>query len=92
MFLKYGCQKLVKKDCRRPVIYEELQFARKVSLHFNKFPNSLRQVLQTDSEICTFCVLQKNVLQKQLAKIDLKVPAKSCDDIDDDIGRKFDIQ
>ena len=78
----------MKKDCGRPVIYEELQFAKifsKVSLHFNKIPNSLRQVLQTDSEICIFCVLQKNVLQKQLAKIDLKVPGKSCDDIDDDM-------
>ena len=30
----------------------------KVSLHFNKIPNSLRQVLQTYSEICIFCVLK----------------------------------
>ena len=44
-------------------------------------PHSLRQVLQTYSETCIFCVLQKIVLQKQLAKIDLKVPGKSCDEI-----------
>ena len=55
----------------------------KVFLHFSKTHNSLRQVLQTYSEICIFCVLQKKVLQ--LAKIDLKVPRKSCDEIDDDV-------
>ena len=43
--------------------------------------NSLRQVLQTYSETCIFCVLQKIFLQKQLANIDLKVPGKSCDEI-----------
>ena len=78
----------MKKDCGRPVFLEELQTARnfsKVSLHFNKISNSLRQILQTYSEICIFCVLQKKVLQKQLAKIDLKVPRKSCDEIDDDV-------
>ena len=76
------------KNCGRPVFLEELQAARsfsKVSLHFNKIPNSLRQILQTYSEICIFCVLQKKVLLKQLAKIDLKVPRKSCDEIDDDV-------
>ena len=75
------------KNCGRPVSLEELQAARKflkVSLHFNKIPNSLRQVLETYSEICAFlCVLQKKVLQKQSAKIDLKVPGKSCDEIVD---------
>ena len=30
----------------------------KVSLHFNKIPNFLRQVLQAYSEICIFCVLK----------------------------------
>ena len=60
--LKYSCQKPMKKNCGRPVFLEELQAARnfsKVSLHFNKIPNSLRQVLQTYSEICIFCVPQK---------------------------------
>ena len=50
----------------------------KVSLHFNKMPNSLRQVLQMYSETCIFCVVQKIVLQKQLTKIDLKAPGRSC--------------
>ena len=53
----------------------------KVSLHFNKIPHSLKQVLQTYSEICAFCVLQKIVLLKQSAKIAVKVPWKSCDEI-----------
>ena len=48
---------------------------------FKKMPNSLRQALQTYSETCIFFVLQKIVLQKQSAKIDLKVPGKSCDKI-----------
>ena len=62
MFLKYICQKFSKKNCGKPVFLEELQAARNcsnVSLHFNKIPNSLRQILQTYSEICIFCVLQK---------------------------------
>ena len=62
MFFKY-CQKPMKKDCGRPVFLEELQTARnfsKVSLHFNKISNSLRQILQTYSEIFIFCVLQKS--------------------------------
>ena len=62
MFLKCICQKTLKKNRGRPVFLEVLlQAARnfsKVSLHFNKIPNSLRQVLQTYSEICLFCVLQ----------------------------------
>ena len=61
MFLKYSCQKPLKKNCGRPVFLEELQAARnfsKVSLHFNKIPNFLRQVLQAYSEICIFCVLK----------------------------------
>ena len=84
MFLKYSCQKTSKKSCGRPVLLEELQAARNcsnVSLHFNKIPNSLRQILQTYPEICIFCVLQKIVLQKQSARIDLRVPGKSCDEI-----------
>ena len=46
----------------RPVFLEEFQDeinSSKVSLHFNKTPNSLRQILQTYSEICFFCVPQK---------------------------------
>ena len=79
------------KNCGRPAFLETLQAVRnfsKVSLHFNKFPNSFRKVLQTYSEICIFCVLQKKVLHKQSTKIDLKVPGKSCDQIDDDM-KKF---
>ena len=56
MFFKYSCQKPLKKNSGRPVFLEELWAAinvSKVSLHFNKIPNSLRQVLQTYSEICT---------------------------------------
>ena len=49
---------------------------------FNEILNSLRQVLQTYSEICIFCVLKK-AFQKQSVNIDLKVPGKSCDEIDD---------
>ena len=51
------------KNCGRPLFLEELQDARnfsKVSLHFNKISNSLRQILQTYSEIFIFCVLQKS--------------------------------
>ena len=51
------------KNCGRPAFLEELQAARnfsKVSLHFNKIPNSLRQILQTCSEMCIFCVLQNS--------------------------------
>ena len=50
------------KNCVRPAFLEQLQAARnlsKISLHFNKIPNSLRQVMQTYSEIYIFCVLQK---------------------------------
>ena len=60
--LKYSCQKPMKKNCGRPVFLEELQSARNISkafLHFNKIPCSLRQILQTYSETCIFCVLQK---------------------------------
>ena len=77
------------KNCGKPVFLEQLQAARnfsKISLHFNKIPNSLRQVLQTYSEICIFlCAAKKKVLQKQSARIDLNVPGKSCDEIDDDV-------
>ena len=63
----------------RPVFLGELQAARnssKVSLDFNKIPNSLRSM--------HFCA-PKKVLQKQSAKTDLKVTRKSCDEIDDDV-------
>ena len=83
MFLKYSCQKPVKKKCGRPVFLEELQTARKfskVSLHFNKIPNSFRQVLQTYSEICIFLCYKKCPPEAVG-----KVPGKSCDEIDDDV-------
>ena len=77
------------KNCGRPAFLEELQAARnfsKVSLHFNKIPNSLRQVLQTYSETCIFlCATKKKVLQKQWTKFDLKVSGKSCNEIDGDV-------
>ena len=88
MYLKYSCQKTVKKIFGRPLFLEELQAARnfsKVFLHFNKIPNSLRQVLQTYSEMCIFWCATKKVLQEQSTKIDLKVPGKPCDEIDDDV-------
>ena len=87
MFLKYSCQKPKKNFFRRLVFLEKLHAARnfsKFSLHFNKIPNPLRQIFHTYSEICIF-LCYKKVLQKQSAKIDLKVPGKSCDEIDDDV-------
>ena len=62
MFFAYSCQKPL-KNCGKTVFLEELQAAinvSKVSLHFNKISNSSRQVLQTYSEICIFCVSQKS--------------------------------
>ena len=94
MFFKYSCQKPLKKNCGRPVFLEEFQAAinfSKVSLHFNKIPNSLRQVLQIYSQKCIFCVPQKQKqsakinLQNHSAKINLKVPGKSCGKVDDDV-------
>ena len=88
MYLKCSCQKTVKKNFGRPLFLEELQAARnfsKVFLHFNKIPNSLRQVLQTYSEMRIFSCATKKVLQEQSTKIDLKVPGKPCDEIDDDV-------
>ena len=57
MFLKCSCQKILKKNCGRPVFLQELQAVRnfsKVSLDFNKIPNSLSQVLQACSEYAFF--------------------------------------
>ena len=62
MFFKYSCEKPLKKTGGRPVFLEDFQAAinfSKASLHFNKVPNSLRQVLQIYSQICNFCVPQK---------------------------------
>ena len=62
MFFKYSCQKPMKKNCRRPVFLEEFQAAinfSKISLHFNKIPDSLRQVLQIYSQICIFLCATK---------------------------------
>ena len=61
MFIKYRFQKPSKKNWS--VFLEELQAPRifsKVSVHFNKIPNSLRQVLQTYSEICIFVYHKKS--------------------------------
>ena len=55
MFLKFSCQKPMKKK-----LLETARNFSKVSLHFNKIPNTLRQILQVHSEICIFCVLQKS--------------------------------
>ena len=62
MFFTYNCQKSLGKNCGRPVFLEEFQTATtlsKVSLHFKKIPNSVRQVLEIYSEVCIFCVPQK---------------------------------
>ena len=48
------CQKSLKKTCGRPAFLQKLQAPRipyKVSLLYNKMPNSVRQVLQTYSDI-----------------------------------------
>ena len=88
MFLKYSCQKPLKKNCGRPVFLEELQAARnfsKVSLHFNKIPNSLRQVLQTYSEICIFCVLQKKSSRSSQQRLISKCQGNLVMKFDDDV-------
>ena len=89
MFLKYVCQKPMKKNCERPVFSEELQAAinvSKVSLYFNKIPNSLSQTADIFRNMHFLCAT-KQVLQKQLAKIDLKVTGKSCDEVDGDVTK-----
>ena len=86
MFLKYSCQKPLKKNCGRPVFFEELQAARnflKVFLHFNKTPKTSFADIFRNMHFFVCC--KKKVLQKQSVKIDLKVPEKSCDEIDDDV-------
>ena len=83
MFLKYSCQKPVKTNCGRPVFLEELQAARnflKVSLHFNKIPNSLRQFLQTYMHF--LCATKKSP-PKAVSKDWSESAGKSCDEIDD---------
>ena len=88
MFLECSCQKPVKNFFGKSIFLEELQAARnfsKVFLNFDKIPISLREVLQTYSEICVCLCAPKKVLQKQSAKIDLKVHGKSSDEIDDDV-------
>ena len=62
MLFKYSYQKPLKKNFGRPVFLGEFQAAinfSKVSLHFNKIPNSLRQVLQYIHKYAFFCVPQK---------------------------------
>ena len=64
--LKIQLPETSEKNWGRPAFLGELQVARnfsKVSLHFNKIPNSLKQVLQIYSEICIFCVLKKSPLE-----------------------------
>ena len=89
-FLCFSCQKPVKKNCGIPVLLNVLQAANnfsKVSLNFNKILNYVRQVLQTYSAYAFFVCYKKKVLQKQLTKIDLKVPRTSCDEIDDNVTK-----
>ena len=65
---------------------EELQAAKifsKVSLHFDKIPNSLREILQTYSEM-HFFVCYKKSPPEAVSKDDLKMPGKS-DEIDDNV-------
>ena len=77
------------KNCGKPVFLEQLQAARnfsKISLHFNKIPNSLRQVLQTYSEICIFlCAAKKKSSRSSQQRLISKRQGKSCDEIDDDV-------
>ena len=66
MFLRYSCQKPIKKNYGRTVFLEELQAARnfpKVSLNFNKIPNSLRRILLTYSKICIFVCYKKSPIE-----------------------------
>ena len=60
----------------------EINFS-KGSLHFNKINNSLSlaDIFRNVDFLCT----TKKVFQKQLAKIDLKVSGKSCNEIDADM-------
>ena len=76
----------------RPAFLEEFQDeinSSKVSLHFNKTPNSLRQVLQTYyrhiQKYALFVHHKKKVLQKQSVKINLKEPGQSCGKSDGDV-------
>ena len=53
----------MKKNCARPVFLEELQAAKKflkVSLHFNKTPNSFRQILQTSRYMHFLCATKES--------------------------------
>ena len=57
MFFKYSCRKPLKKVVEDQIVAEfqaAINFL-KVSLHFNKIPNYLRDVLQIYSQICIFC-------------------------------------
>ena len=60
----------------------EINFS-KGSRHFNKINNSLgfADIFRNMHFLCT----TKKVLQKQLAKIDLKVSGKSCNENDADV-------
>ena len=88
MFLKYNCQKTLKKNCGRPVFLEELQAATnfsKVCLHFNKISNSLRHILQAYSEICIFLCGKKlssrSSRQRLISKCQGNPVIKSDDDV-----------
>ena len=84
LFLKYCMSKLFEKSLWKARIFRKVAGCKnscKVSLHFNKMSNSLKQVLQIYSKTCIFCVLQKIFLQKLSVKIVLRVPGKSCDEI-----------
>ena len=87
MFLKYGCQKPMKKNCGRPAFLEELQAAinfSKVSLHFNKISNSLRHILQKYQRYI-FCVLQKKSSRSIWRKLILNCQGNLVMKLDDDV-------
>ena len=68
------------KKCGRAVFLEELQAVKnfsKVFLHFQFCKTNVGNILRN---MHFFCATRK-VLQKQLTKIDLKVPEKCCDEI-----------
>ena len=73
--LKIQLSETYEKKFWRPVFLEESQAARnfsKVSLHFNKIPRFLRQVLQTYSEICIFLCATKKSSRSSRQRLILK--------------------
>ena len=90
MFLKYSCEKPVKKNCGRPVFFDELSVAdcKKFFKGFPVFKQSSQFFKTSFSDIFRnmhFLCATKKVLQKQSTKINLKVTEKSCDETEDDV-------